>query len=190
MSYIPDEAKCFEIFAGYNEQGFHYRHAEIVSGIMKYFAKEFDPGKEDFWAAVGFLHDLAFEKYPEEQPVKQVEIMRELGLAEELIQASIVHCWDQVPGADLQPETTMEKILYAADDLSSLIFAANMLRDSRSVDDMETWELDERFDTPTFAPACSRKVILKGAEMLGWTRDEIFQRVIDAMRSMNPDAGL
>ena len=189
MSYIPDEAKCFELFSQYNEQGFHYRHAEIVSGIMKYFAGKYDPGREEFWAAAGFLHDLAFEKYPEDQAAKQQEIMREMDLEEELIQASLIHLYGQ-PGADREPATAMEKLLYTADDLSSLIFAANMLRDSRSVNDMQIWELDERFDTPTFAPACSREVILKGAELMGWTRDEMFQAVIDAMRSMNPDAGL
>jgi len=189
MSYIPTIEQAAKILRDYNEEAFHIKHGEIVSGVMRYFAKEYDPQREDFWAVVGLLHDLDFEKYPEEHCVKQQEIMKELDLDESIIRSTVSHGWG-CTGVEIKPTEFMEKILYATDELTGLIGAVAIMRPSKSVDDLELKSVKKKYKTPAFAAGCSREVIAKGAEMLGWEVDELIEKTILAMRSMNPEAGI
>ncbi|HHX14170.1 MAG TPA: hydrolase [Clostridiales bacterium] len=189
MTYIPTCDQAREILKEYNKEAFHLKHAEIVSGVMRYFAKQYAPEEEEFWAVVGLLHDLDFEQYPEEHCVKQQQIMRDLNLDEKLIRATASHGWG-CTGVDIQPQSQMEKILFATDELTGLIGAVAIMRPSKSVDDLEVKSVRKKFKTPSFAAGCSREVIRKGADMLGWEVDELIERTIAAMRSLNPQAGI
>lgn len=166
----------------YNQEPFHLRHAETVEGVMRYFAGELGYSDEiDFWGMVGLLHDLDFERYPQEHCVKSQEIMRERGLDERLIRAAASHGYGLT--VDIKPEHEMERVLYAVDELTGLIGAVALMRPSKSVSDLELKSVKKKFKTPSFAAGCSREVIQNGAEMLGWELDELISRTILAMRS-------
>ena len=182
MSYVPNMQQAREILARYNQEEFHLRHAEIVSGVMGYFAKEYDPENEEFWRVVGLLHDLDFERFPEQHCVKSQELMRELDLDERVIRATASHGYGLC--VDIAPEHVMEKVLFAVDELTGLIGAVAIMRPSKSVGDLELKSVKKKFKTPAFAAGCSREVITKGAEMLGWELDDLISRTILAMRSL------
>ena len=182
MSYVLTLTEAEDILRRYNEDPFHIRHGKTVSGVMRYFAKEYDPDREDFWAAVGLLHDLDFERWPEEHCIKEQALMQELDLDPALIRACASHGWGLT--VDLKPEHIMEKILYATDELTGLIGAAAQMRPSRSVDDMELKSLKKKYKSNGFAAGCSREVIGKGAELLGWDLDTLLTRTLDAMKSL------
>ena len=174
------------ILGRYNTEAFHLRHAEVVSGVMSYFAKEYDAGREEFWAAVGMLHDIDFEKFPEEHCVKGEELLRENGLDDEFIRAAMSHGWG-LTGTPHKPEHFMEKILFAVDELTGLIGATAIMRPSKSVQDLELKSVKKKFKDKGFAAGCSRDTIRQGAEMLGWELDELIEQTILAMRTI-PDA--
>ena len=179
MSITREEA--WNLLNEFNKENFHIRHAEVVEGIMRYFAKELGYGDdEEFWGIVGLLHDLDFEQYPEQHCIKEQEIMRERGIDEKIIHAVASHGYGLV--ADIKPEHEMEKILFAVDELSGLLGAAAKMRPSKSVKDMELKSAKKKFKDKTFAAGCSRDVIRKGAEMLGWELDDLISKTIVAMR--------
>lgn len=182
MSYIPNYEQAFEILKTYNKDEFHIKHAEIVAGIMGYFAKEIDPEREEFWTVVGLLHDLDFENYPEEHCIKSQEIMRDLGIDEKIIHATASHGYGIT--VDIEPTHKMEKILYAIDELSGLIGAVAIMRPSKSVMDLELKSVKKKYKTLNFAKGCSREVIDRGAKMLEIELDELITKTIDAMRSL------
>ena len=182
MGKIPTREEAWELLTRYNQDAFHLQHAETVEGIMRYFARKLGyEQEEDFWGIVGLLHDLDFEKYPEEHCVKSQEIMREEGLDESLIHATASHGYGLV--VDVKPEKEMEKVLFAVDELSGLIWAAALVRPSKSVQDLELKSVKKKFKDKRFAAGCSRDVIKKGAEMLGWSLDDLISETILAMRS-------
>ena len=149
---------------------------------MEYFAREL--GFEDeaeFWGIVGLLHDLDFEQYPEQHCIKEQELMREEGLDETIIHAAASHGYGIT--VDIEPEHTMEKVLYATDELTGLIGAVAIMRPSKSVDDLELKSVKKKYKTTNFAAGCSREVIDRGAQMLGWSLDELIERTILAMRA-------
>ena len=149
---------------------------------MRYFAKELGYGdEEEFWGIVGLLHDLDFEQYPEQHCIKEQEIMRERGLDERLIHATASHGW--MLTVDIKPEHEMEKVLYATDELTGLIGAAALMRPSKSVSDLELKSVKKKYKSKGFAAGCSREVIERGAELLGWSLDDLISRTILAMRS-------
>lgn len=166
----------------YNKEPFHIQHAECVEGIMRYFAKQMGyEDEQDLWGIVGLLHDLDFEQYPQEHCVKSQELMREAGVDERIIRATASHGYGIT--VDIKPEHEMEKVLYAVDELSGLIGAVVLMRPSKSVQDLEAKSVKKKYKTPKFAAGCSREVINRGAEMLGWSLDELIQKTIDAMRT-------
>jgi len=174
-----DEA--WALLTEYNEDPFHKRHALTVEGVMRYFARELGYGNEvDFWGQVGLLHDLDFERYPEEHCRKTQEIMEEKGLDPRLIRAVVSHGYPRC--SDVEPVHEMEKILYACDELTGLIYACALMRPSKSVQDMELKSVKKKFKSLNFAAGCSRDVIRNGAERLGWTLDDLISRTILAMR--------
>lgn len=180
MKLTRDEA--FELLKEYNKEPFHIKHAVTVEGVMRYFANELGYGGEaDFWAIVGLLHDLDFEMYPEEHCRKEQEIMRERGLDERLIRAVASHGYGLT--VDIEPEHEMEKVLYAVDELTGLIGAVALMRPSKSVSDLELKSVKKKYKTLNFAAGCSREVIEKGTQMLGWKLDDLISKTILAMRS-------
>ena len=173
---------AWELLTKYNQDPFHLKHAQTVEGVMRYFARELGYGdEEDFWGIVGLLHDLDFEMWPEAHCIKEQELMREAGVDERTIHATASHGYDLT--VDVKPEHEMEKVLYACDELTGLIGAAALMRPSKSVQDMEVKSLKKKFKDKKFAAGCSRDVIAKGAEMLGWDLDTLFERTIQAMRT-------
>ena len=150
---------------------------------MRWYANDLGYGDEaDFWATVGLLHDLDFEMWPEEHCVKAQELMREAGLDEAFIHATCSHGYG-LTGVDMEPTLEMEKVLFAADELTGLIGAAALMRPSKSVQDMEVKSLKKKFKSTGFAAGCSREVIQKGADMLGWPLETLMEKTIAAMRS-------
>lgn len=183
MGKIPTREEAWELLTRYNQDAFHLQHAETVEGIMRYFARKLGfEQEEDFWGIAGLLHDLDFEKYPEEHCVKSQEIMREEGIDESLIHATASHGYGLV--VDVKPEKEMEKVLFAVDELSGLIWATALVRPSKSVQDLELKSVKKKFKDKRFAAGCSRDVIEKGAEMLGWSLDDLISETILAMRSL------
>ncbi len=174
--------EAWQLLNEYNNEPFHLRHAVTVEGVMKYFAEELGYGDEkEFWGIVGLLHDLDFEQFPEQHCIKEQEIMRERGIDERIIHATASHGYKLT--VDIAPEHEMEKVLYAVDELTGLIGAAALMRPSKSVADMEVKSVKKKYKNANFAAGCSREVIERGAEMLGWTLDELIERTILAMRS-------
>ncbi len=178
---IPTRDEAMALLQEYNREPFHLKHAQIVAGVMAYFARELGYADEaDFWEIVGLLHDLDFEKYPEQHCLKEQEIMRAAGLDERLIHAVASHGYALT--VDIQPEHTMEKVLYAVDELTGLIGAVALMRPSRSVDDLELKSVKKKYKNASFAAGCSREVIERGADMLGWSLDDLISKTILAMR--------
>lgn len=166
----------------YNKDAFHLEHAQIVENTMRYFARELGYGEEEeFWGIVGLLHDLDFEQFPEEHCIKSQEIMRERGIDEKIIRATASHGYAIT--VDIKPEHEMEKVLYAVDELTGLIGAVVLMRPSKSVQDLQLKSVKKKYKSKGFAAGCSREVIERGAEMLGWTLDELIQRTIDALKT-------
>ena len=175
--------EAFELLKKYNEEPFHIQHAETVEGTMRYFAEKLGYGDDvDFWGMVGLLHDIDFEKWPEEHCVKAPELLKEAGIEDDMIRAIVCHGWGMT-GVDVAPEHEMEKVLFACDELTGLIGAAALMRPSKSVQDMEVKSLKKKFKDKKFAAGCSRDVIIQGAEMLGWELEKLFEETILAMRT-------
>lgn len=181
MGKVPSLEEAQELLELYNEEDFHLHHAKVVSGVMGYFAEEYDPENVGFWKAVGLLHDLDYEKYPDEHCVIGQEIMRAEGIDERVIRSAASHAY---PHVNIKPELFMEKILYAVDELTGLIGAVAIMRPSKSVGDLELKSVKKKFKTPAFAAGCSREVISRGAEMLEWPLDDLISKTILAMRSL------
>lgn len=164
----------------YNQEAFHLQHALTVEGVMKWYAKE-NGEDEEFWGLVGLLHDVDFEKWPEEHCRKAPELLAEINASQELVHAVVSHGYGIC--VDVEPVHFMEKVLFAADELTGLIWAAALMRPSKSVMDMETKSLKKKYKDKRFAAGCSRDVIERGAGMLGWELNELFEKTILAMRS-------
>ena len=173
--------QAYDLLTKYNHEPFHIQHALTVEGAMRWYANELGHSDEaDFWAIVGLLHDIDFELYPEQHCVKAPELLRQGGVSEEMIHAIVSHGYGLC--VDVKPELEMEKVLFAADELTGLIGAAARMRPSKSVSDMELSSLKKKFKDKKFAAGCSRDVIRQGAEMLGWELDTLLERTILAMR--------
>ena len=181
-----ERTEAWALLTEYNKEPFHLQHALTVEAVMGYFADKLGYGAEkDFWKTVGLLHDLDFEKYPEEHCVKEMAIMTELGLDPKLIHAVGSHGYGIC--CDIVPEHEMEKILFATDELTGLIGAAVKMRPSKSTKDLELSSLKKKFKDKKFAAGCSRDVIRSGAELLGWELDKLLEETILAMRASEDD---
>lgn len=177
-----DRQEALKLLRKYNGEPFHIMHALTVEGVMRWYAKELGCGDEaDYWGLVGLLHDIDFEKYPEQHCQKAPEILKEIGASDEFIHSVVSHGYGLC--SDVAPEKEMEKVLFASDELTGLIWAAAKMRPSKSTQDMEVKSLKKKFKDKRFAAGCSRDVISKGAEMLGWDLTELFEKTILAMRS-------
>ena len=187
MSHISRE-EAFELLKKYNKDHFHIQHALTVEAVMKWYANELGYGDEaEYWGIVGLLHDIDFELYPEEHCLKAPELLREAGVGEDIIHGVVSHGYGITIGCgvtlDVAPEHEMEKVLFAADELTGLIWAAALMRPSKSTKDMEVSSLKKKFKDKKFAAGCSRDVITKGAGNLGWELPKLMEMTILAMRS-------
>ena len=166
----------------YNQESFHILHALTVEGVMAWYARELGyEADAPFWAMCGLLHDVDFEVYPEQHCTKAPELLAEVDAEAELVHAICSHGYGIC--CDVEPVHTMEKVLFAADELTGLIGAAARMRPSKSVMDMELSSLKKKFKDKKFAAGCSRDTIREGAERLGWSLDELLDKTILAMRS-------
>ena len=174
-------AQAWDLLTKYNQEPFHLRHAITVEHVMGWFADKLGYGAEkEFWSLVGLLHDLDYERWPEEHCLKSQELMREAGVDEAVIRSTASHGWGH--RVDIRPEHEMERVLYAVDELTGLIGAAALMRPSKSVSDMELKSLKKKFKDKKFAAGCSRDIITKGAELLGWDLGKLLDLTLSAMR--------
>ena len=169
-----------EIFLEYNSDDARIKHALTVSGVMRHFAALYGEDEEK-WSVIGLLHDIDYEKYPDRHCKKCIEIMRGKGIDEEYIHAVCSHGYGIC--SDTEPMEKMEKVLYTIDELTGLIGAVVIMRQSKSVQDLELKSVRKKYKSKGFAAGCSREVIERGADMLGWSLDELIERTIEALRT-------
>ena len=174
-----ERTEAMELLKKYNQEPFHIYHALCVEAVMRYFAKKLGH-EEEFWGLVGLLHDVDFEKYPEQHCEKAPELLKEKNAPEKMIRAICSHGYGM--HNEIKPEHEMEKILYTTDELTGIIFAAAKMRPSKSTKDMELPSLKKKFKDRKFAAGCSRDIIRNGAEMLGWEMDEVLGETLNAMK--------
>ena len=179
MSNVTRE-QALALLQKYNKESFHILHGLTVEGVMRWFAQENGEDVE-FWGLCGLLHDVDFEKYPEEHCIKAPELLAEIGAEEAMVHAICSHAYGMT--TNVEPVHQMEKVMFAVDELTGLIGAAARMRPSKSVMDMELSSLKKKFKDKKFAAGCSRETIKEGADRLGWTLDEILDKTILAMRS-------
>ena len=179
-----DEA--FRLLKKYNKDPFHIQHALTVEAVMKWYAKELGyEDEEEYWGIVGLLHDIDFELYPEEHCLKAPELLKAGGVSDDIIHSVCSHGYGITVGCgvtiDVEPVSEMEKVLFAADELTGLIWAAALMRPSKSVQDMELKSLKKKYKSKGFAAGCSREVIERGADQLGWELDKLLIMTLQAM---------
>ena len=180
MEYIARD-KALELLKEHNKDPFHIQHALTVEAVMKWYAGELGYGEDaEYWGIVGLLHDIDFEEYPDQHCIKAPELLREAGVGEDIIRAVCSHGYGIT--VDIKPEHQMEKVLFAADELTGLIWAAALMRPSQSTKDMELKSLKKKYKSKGFAAGCSREIIEQGAKMLDWDLDRLLDRTLDAMR--------
>lgn len=181
MRPCPDRESALALLKKYNQEPFHIQHALTVEAVMDWYARQLGYGEDAaFWATVGLLHDVDFERWPEQHCAKAPQLLAEIGCSQELIRAVCSHGYGI--RCDIKPVHEMEKVLYAADELTGLIGAAARMRPSRSVQDMEVSSLKKKFKDRKFAAGCSRDVIQAGADGLGWPLEQLMEQTILAMR--------
>ena len=181
MQCVSREA-AVQLLKKYNKESFHIQHALTVEGVLSWFAGELGYREDaEFWAMAGLLHDVDFEMYPDQHCVKAPELLAEISASDALIHAVCSHGYGLA--ANVEPVHPMEKVLFASDELTGLIGAAALMRPSKSVQDMELKSIKKKFKDKKFAAGCSRDVIAQGAEMLGWTLDELLEKTLEAMRA-------
>ena len=177
---------AFTLLKKYNKDPFHIQHALTVEAVMKWYANELGYGENaEYWGIVGLLHDIDFELYPEEHCLKAPEMLREAGVGEDVIHSVVSHGYGITVGCgatiDVVPEHEMEKVLFAADELTGLIWAAALMRPSKSTKDMELKSLKKKYKSKGFAAGCSREVIERGADQLGWELQRLLTMTLQAM---------
>ncbi len=175
-----NKEEAVDLLKKYNKEEFHLRHAVTVEQVMRYFAKEkgYD---EDFWGLVGLLHDVDYEQYPDQHCKKAPELLKEINASDDMVHAICSHGYGIC--SDVKPEHEMEKILFATDELTGLIWASAKMRPSKSTKDMEVSSLKKKYKDKRFAAGCSREIIQKGAEQLGWELNELFEKTLVAMQN-------
>ena len=186
MNAGMNRQQALELLKTYNQEPFHLQHAYTVEGVMRWYAQALGYGEDaDFWATVGLLHDIDFERWPEEHCQKAPQLLSQANADKALIHAVCSHAYGLM--SDVEPEHEMEKVLFAVDELTGLIGAAALMWPSKSVADMEVSSLKKKFKDKRFAAGCSREVIVEGAQRLGWDLNDLFDKTLQAMRACEQD---
>ena len=180
---IPTLNQATELLKKYNKEPHLIKHGEIVSGVMGHYAKAHDPENEEYWRVVGMLHDIDFEQFPDEHCVKGIDILKRHDIDESIIRSAMSHGYG-LTDTPYEPESFMEKVLFAIDELTGLIGATALMRPSKSCDDLQLSSVKKKFKDKKFAAGCSRDVIRHGAEMMGWELDQLIEETIVAMRNV------
>lgn len=188
MSEHISRQDALELMRKYNDDPFHRQHELTVEAVMKWFARELGYGEDaGYWGIVGLLHDIDFELYPDEHCLKAPELLREAGVGEDIIHAVVSHGYGITVGCgktlDVEPEHEMEKVLFAVDELTGLIWATAIMRPSRSTKDMDLKSIKKKYKSKNFAAGCSREVISRGAKQLGWELPKLFTMTLEAMQA-------
>ena len=178
--------EAFALLKKYNKEPFHIQHALTVEAVMKWYAKELGYEEDtEYWGIIGLLHDIDFELYPEEHCLKAPELLREAGVGEDVIYSVVSHGYGITVGCGatiaVEPVHEMEKVLFAADELTGLIWAAALMRPSKSTKDMDLKSLKKKYKSKGFAAGCSREVIQRGADQLGWDLAKLLTMTLEAM---------
>lgn len=182
MKSLVTRKEALELLKKYNKEPFHIQHGLTVEGVMRWFARELGYGEdEEYWGITGLLHDIDFELYPQEHCQKAPQLLQEGGVGEDMIRSVCSHGYGIC--SDVEPVHQMEKVLFAADELTGLIGAAALMRPSKSVMDMEVSSVKKKFKDKRFAAGCSRDVIRQGAQNLGWELGDLFEKTLQAMKS-------
>lgn len=179
--------EAWELLNEYNKTPSLIKHALMVETVMKHFAK-LNNEDEEVWGVIGLLHDLDYEKFPDEHCHKTAEIMRSRGISDFYIHAVCSHGYGIC--IDIKPESKMEKVLYTVDELTGLINAICLMRPSKSVLDLEVKSVKKKFKSKAFAAGVNREIILNGCEMLGLSLDEVIKETIEAMKENAEEIGL
>lgn len=178
-----DREKALQVLKKYNEEEFHIKHGLTVAAVMGWFADQLGYGQDkEYWSLVGLMHDVDFEKWPDEHCVKAVELLEQAGFEKDFIRAVVSHGWG-MDGNETKPEHEMEKVLFATDELTGLIGAAALMRPSKSTKDMELKSLKKKFKDKKFAAGCDRDIIRKGAELLGRELEDLQIKTLEAMKA-------
>ncbi|MCQ2505741.1 MAG: HDIG domain-containing protein [Lachnospiraceae bacterium] len=173
--------QAVELLKKYNKDKFHLQHAYTVEAVMRFLAEELGEGDVDFWGLCGLLHDIDFEEWPDEHCKKAPELLKEIDAEDEIIHAVCSHGYGIC--CDVEPVLLMEKVLFAADELTGLVWSAALMRPSKSCTDMELSSLKKKFKDKRFAAGCSRDVIKQGADLLGWELDKLLDMTLKAMQA-------
>jgi predicted hydrolase (HD superfamily) len=184
---LPTREEALAILQEYNKNDSLLKHAYAVEGVMRYVARKRGED-EDKWGIIGLIHDLDYEKFPDQHCAKTREILEEHSWPEEYIRAAISHGWGLC--ADVEPQTTLEKTLYAIDELTGLVTASALVRPSKSVMDTTVKSVKKKWKSPAFAAGVDRSVIQKGADMLGVGIEELIEDTIKGMQEVAEAVGL
>jgi len=188
MNNLPSREEAYDLFTQYNESESLIKHGLTVEGIMEHFATLFEGEDTKVWGIIGLIHDIDYEKYPEEHCIKGKEILEEARWPLEAIRAMQSHGYEIC--TDVKPETHLEKVLYTIDELSGLITATALMRPSRSVSDLTVKSVMKKWKTKSFAAGVNRELILKGTQTLDMTIQEVIEECIIGMRKISDSIGL
>jgi predicted hydrolase (HD superfamily) len=186
-SKIPTREEAYQLLTQYNQNEALIKHALAVEGVMRYFARKRGEDEEK-WGIIGLIHDLDYEKFPDEHCRKTREILEENGWPQEYIRAVVSHGWGIC--SDVEPQTELEKVLYAIDELTGLVVASALVRPSKSVMDLKAKSVKKKWKEKRFAAGVDRSIIEKGAEMLGMDRTDLITDTIMGMRDVAEKIGL
>jgi len=186
-SKVPTREEAYQLLTEYNKSDSLIKHALAVEGVMRYFARK--RGKdEEKWGVIGLVHDLDYEQFPEEHCHKSEEILKEKGWPEEYIRAVVSHGWELC--SEVEPQTELEKVLYAIDELTGLVVTTALVRPSKSVMDVKVKSVKKKWKDKRFAAGVDRSIIEKGAQMLGMELTDLIADTISGMQEVAEEVGL
>jgi len=186
-SKVPTREEAYQLLTEYNKSDSLIKHALAVEGVMRYFARKRGEDEEK-WGIIGLVHDLDYEKFPEEHCHKSEEILKEKGWPEEYIRAVVSHGWGLC--ADVEPQTELEKVLYTIDELTGLVVTTALVRPSKSIMDVKVKSVKKKWKDKRFAAGVNRSIILKGAEMLGMDISDVIADTLTGMQEVAEEIGL
>ncbi len=186
-SKVPTREEAYQLLTEYNKSDSLIKHALAVEGVMRYFARKRGEDEEK-WGVIGLVHDLDYEKFPEEHCKKSEEILKEKGWPEEYIRAVVSHGWGLC--SDVEPQTELEKVLYAIDELTGLVVTTALVRPSKSVMDVKVKSVKKKWKDKRFAAGVDRSIIEKGAQMLGMEVSDLIADTLAGMQEVAEEIGL